>query len=325
MSSARLSDTCRPRANRIQFRIGSVGVSVTCELQETLEDLVALYGGSRENRVPADQTINIEVRTAGRSLLGRRRYSIWGDGEELFKNRGRDEVLPYIEWGINWCVIAAHAGYLQFHAATLARDGQAVIFVGPSGTGKSTLAAGLLARGWQYLSDEFALIDPDTLLVHPFPKALCVKAGSFDVVERLKLPIWRRRHYVKAFKGRVGYISTRDIAEQLETSPRPVRLVVFPKYAEGAEARLYSIPRARAAFLLAQHVLNRNTFDGEAIPILSDVVRNADSVRLDAGSLDVTCDLVESLLSSGVTSAQTHAVPEPKCGTAVSAVSLEHA
>jgi len=307
MSPAHNGDTRRLQDNRIRFRIGSVGVSVTSELEEALEDLAALYGDSREDCASSDPIINIEVRTGRRSPLGRRRYAIWGDGEELFANRRRNEVLPYVEWGINWRVIAARTDYLQLHAATLAYDGQAVVFAGPSGTGKSTLAAGLLARGWSYLSDEFALIDPDTLLVHPFPKALCIKAGAFSAVEGLKLPVWRRRHYVKAFKGHVGYISTRDITPQVATGPCPIRFIVFPRYAEGTETRLYSLPRARAAFLLAQHVLNRDTFGGRMISILSDVVRDAECVRLEAGPLDTTCDLVESLVSSSTTPAVAHA------------------
>jgi HprK-related kinase A len=298
MSATRGGDQSSLPGGRLRFRIGSVGISVTSELDEALEDLAVLYGDGCESRAGSDPTIQMEVRKGRRSLLGGRRYGIWGDGEELFADRRRNEVLPYVEWGINWRVIAARTEYLQLHAATLARDGQAVVFAGPSGTGKSTLAAGLLSRGWSYLSDEFALIDPDTRLVHPFPKALCVKAGAFAEVERLKLPIWRRRHYVKAFKGRVGYISTRDIAPQVQTRPCPIRFIIFPRYAEGTETRLFSMPRGRAAFLLAQHVLNRQALGGRVISTLSDVVRDAQCLRLEAGALEATCDRIESLLSS---------------------------
>jgi HprK-related kinase A len=306
MRPARTADARCLQDRRVRFGIGAIGISVTSELEEALEDLGALYGGSRERCPPSDAAIRMEVRAGRRSPLGRRRYAIWGDGEELFTNRRRDEVLPYIEWGINWRVISTRTDYLQLHAATLAFKGQAVVFAGPSGSGKSTLAAGLLSRGWSYLSDEFALIDPETLLVHPFPKALCLKAGAFDVVEHLKLPVWRRRHYVKAFKGQVGYISTRTIARQVEANPCPIRYVVFPKYAEGTEARLYSLLRARAAFLLAQHVLNRRAFGGRTISILSNIVRDAECMRLESGPLDASCDLVESLVTSGDTPAQAH-------------------
>jgi len=251
MIAAHRRDTLRLRDAGIHFRIGRISISVRSELEDVLEDFALLYDSCRGSRTAADRTIHMDVRASKRSALGGKRFAVFGDGEQLFTSRRRDEVLPYLEWGINWRVIATRGEYLQLHAATLAYDGQAVVFAGPSGTGKSTLAAGLLARGWSYLSDEFALVDPDTLHVPPFPKALCIKAGSFDLVERLHLPLWRRRHYVKAFKGPVGYIRAQDVARQAETSPRPIRLVVFPRYAEGGEPRLYPVPRARAAFSLA--------------------------------------------------------------------------
>ncbi len=47
-------------------------------------------------------------------------------------------------------------GIAAWHAATAVRDGQAVILAGDSATGKSTLLAALLARGWAMLGDELA-------------------------------------------------------------------------------------------------------------------------------------------------------------------------
>jgi HprK-related kinase A len=296
MIAARGRDTLRPDDTCLRFRIGSISISVRSELAEVLEDFGVLYSGCRGSGTAPDRAIHMEVRASKRWAIDGGRYAILGDGETLFRNLRRDEALPYLEWGINWRVMATRSEYLQLHAATLAHNGRAVVFAGPSGTGKSTLAAGLVARGWSYLSDEFALIDPDTLRVHPFPKALCVKAGSFDLVERLNLPLWRRRHYVKAFKGRVGYISTQDIAPQVETRPRPIRCVLFPKYAEGGEPHLYPVSRARAAFSLAGYAFNRTVFGDQTVSVLSQVVRGAECFGVASGPLNRTCDLIEALL-----------------------------
>jgi hypothetical protein len=47
-------------------------------------------------------------------------------------------------------------GIVAWHAATAIRNGEAVILAGDSATGKSTLLAALLARGWEMLGDELA-------------------------------------------------------------------------------------------------------------------------------------------------------------------------
>ncbi|MBN1344898.1 MAG: hypothetical protein JXQ73_19545 [Phycisphaerae bacterium] len=285
-----------------RFRIGEFDVALRSELDEVVEDFAALYGQNRDAYRRTGETIRIEVRRGKRSLLAGRQYAIWGDGEQLWATRRRNEVLPYVEWGINWRVIKTRAEYLQVHAATLSHKGQGMLFAAKAGSGKSTLAAGLLARGWQYLSDEFALIHPETLRVHPFPKPVCVKAGSFEVVEALRLPLWRRRHYVKVLKGRVGYVSPHHIGPDSVGGPCRVRHIIFPLYAEGTEPCLREIPRAEAAFELAEMAFNRNAFGPRAMTILSDLVRGAKCYRLDAGSIHETCDLIESLVRQDVCS-----------------------
>ncbi len=280
----------------MSFQIGEIPVSLTSDRADVLDDFAALYDGCRCDSLPSDHTIHMRIGSSRRRLLGRGRHHIFGDGEELFTGRRRAELLPYLEWGINWRVITRRAEFLQLHAAALARDGMALLLVGDSGVGKSTLAAGLISRGWEYLSDEFALIHPATLRVHPFPKALCVKEGSFDAVTGLGLPLWRRGHYVKAFKGPVGYVRTADLGPRVATEPSPIRFVVFPRYAAGSEARLFPLARGSAAFLLAANAFNRNVFRERTVSILSRVVREARCVRLDTGDLRDTCDLIESQL-----------------------------
>ncbi len=63
-------------------------------------------------------------------------------------------------------------GYVLLHAAGLARpDGSVLGLVAPSGTGKSTAATWLAARGWGYVTDELLAIGPD-LTVLPYPKPI---------------------------------------------------------------------------------------------------------------------------------------------------------
>lgn len=293
--------TIRQDASRLDFRIGDVDVCVQSDLAEVVEDLAVLYGGcSQDGPTGNGPAIRMEVRRSKRSLFGGSEYVVSGDGEPLWSTRRRCEVLPYVEWGINWRLIATRPEYLQLHAATLSCAGQGLLLAGESGFGKSTLAAALMARGWSYLSDEFALIEPGTLQLHPFPKALCIKSGSFGLVERLDLPLRRRRHYVKALKGRVGYVSPHEAGPNVVADPCPVRWIVFPRYDEGQEPQLYPISRAQAAMSLAGFAFNRQMFGERATSILGDVVRGARCFGMRSGPIDETCDLIESLVQDSL-------------------------
>jgi HprK-related kinase A len=279
----------------LHFRLGEIGISLRSEPAGPREDFASLYRPFRLDHPGPGETIRMEVRKAGRCS---RRFAIVGDGEPIGKTVARDEVMPYLEWGINWRVIARFPEFLQLHAASLARMGQAVIFAGDSGRGKSTLSAALLARGWKYLSDEFALVQTETLRLHPFPKAVCLKEGAFDVVNQLDLSLWQRRYFIKALKGRVGYLCPHDVAPRPIADPSPIRFVVFPKYTEGAAPRLQPLSRAEAAFSLARSVMNRDAVGHCAVSILAEVVRNADCFVLESGPIAATCDLLDALFAS---------------------------
>ena len=286
--------------DRVHLRIGVVDVMVRSDLPDVLEDLEAIYSDAvcRGSSQAGRPVVNITVEARKRSMLARREYAVSGDGHELWSTTKTNEVLPYVEWGINWRVIATRPEYLQIHAATLSRNGRGLIMAAESGFGKTTLAAGLLARGWEYLSDEFALIDPSDLRINPFPKALCVKHGSFPVMERLGLPLWRQRHYVKALKGEVGYVNPLAGCRTIVAEPCPVRLIVFPRYAENARPRLYPISRAQAAFELARHALNRNVHGSSTASILSELARGAECYALDSGAIEETCDTLDRLVGA---------------------------
>ncbi len=275
-----------------RFRIGDLDIVVRSDAHELLDDFAALYPGSTRAEPAHGRTIRMDVRKIGRSRLQRKRYDIYGDGELIHPDIRAAELLPYLEWGITWCLVIGCSEYVQVHAASMARDGRGLVLAGDSGAGKSTLAAGLMARGWDYLCDEFALVHPGTLKLHPYPKAVCIKAGSFDAVSRLGLRFTRNRHYVKSIKGKVGYISLSQTDTRI-ASPCPVRLVLFPRYTGAVSPRLRPMTRAEAALNLASQTLNRDAFGHRVIPVLGQVTRDARCFGLDSGRLDETCDLIE--------------------------------
>lgn len=282
---------CGSEATRY-YRIGEVPIAVQSDFAEALEDFEHLYGSFRSAPL-REGAIVMEARAEAGRVFGRRRYDIYGDGLRIFSGRKATEVFPYLEWGINWRVVRRHGRLLQLHAATLGRAGRTMLFAGNSGCGKSTLAAVLLARGWKYFGDEFALIDVETMHVRPFPKALCVKSGSFELVRRLELPLFRRRHYSKDFKGPVGYIDPRVRCESVATCPAPVDYIIFPQYSPDRVPDLVALPRAAAAFELARCTFNPGDFGRRFMPLVCEFVRRSTCLRLFTGDPGETGECLE--------------------------------
>jgi HprK-related kinase A len=288
--------TTRKNETPAAFRIGELDVVVRSDLRGVLDDFAAMYPGCARRDPGARDAIRMEIKRDGRTRFGRRRYAVHGDGEKIHEHLHPDEVLPHLEWGLSWRIVARCHNYLQLHAASMAHEGKGVVLAGDSGAGKSTLAAALLARGWKYFCDEFALVDATTLKLHPYPKAVCIKAGSFDVIERLGLRLARGRHYIKALKGKVGYVSPADVGTDNIAEPCPARYVIFPSYSGAEKSRLYPVSKARAAFALLKTALNRDVFGERAVPIVGGVVRGARCLGLETGPIEETCDRLERLV-----------------------------
>jgi hypothetical protein len=77
------------------------------------------------------------------------------------------------------------AGHLVLHAAALERRGQALLLAGPTHAGKTTLALGLLDRGFRLLSDDFSPIERESGRIEPFLKALGIRPGPGRHLARL--------------------------------------------------------------------------------------------------------------------------------------------
>jgi hypothetical protein len=78
-------------------------------------------------------------------------------------------------------------GLVAIHAAVLIHDGRAIVVPGPSYAGKTMLALAAMEAGIVVTSDEYALVDPRSGLVHGWPRPLRIRRGTGHV-ERRALP-----------------------------------------------------------------------------------------------------------------------------------------
>lgn len=133
--------------------------------------------------LPATSKADITISVVDRGRDGAGRYRVIIDNEILFRLPSPEEAADSVLTQLNLLAIGHTPDKLLFHGGAVERNGLVVTVLGPSGLGKSTLTAALVQRGWGYLSDELVTVDPSSLRVEPYPKALDLSDESLELLD----------------------------------------------------------------------------------------------------------------------------------------------
>ncbi|MGB0716156.1 MAG: hypothetical protein ACPGXK_09775 [Phycisphaerae bacterium] len=287
--------SCRtPNIESRDYQIGAIRIRVSSSITELLEEHRSLYKDfATEDKGEAPIHITIEPEKA--SLFQRRRYIIRVNNDIQYEPARYDQVLPYVEWAMNFQIPQRYHTYLQFHASSLSRHGLGLIMPGQSGSGKSTLTAALLHHGWDYLCDEFALIHHQTMQMHPYPRAVCIKKPSYEPLQDYGLSVSNTRYYFKGSKGYVTFINPHRIRQNAIGRACPPRFLVFPTYRDNQHPSLEPISRSEAAFELHRHCFNLLNCSRPGLDIIAGFIAQTECYRLNAGPLHETVPLLDEM------------------------------
>jgi len=217
------------------------------------------------------------------------------DGQVPFEPLPEAHAFPMLEWGLNWCVSTRAHAYLMIHAAVVERDGMAAILPAPPGSGKSTLCAALVHRGWRLLSDELALLRPHDGLLVPVPRPVSLKNRSIDVVRGYVAGAVLSRPVSNTTKGTVAHLKAPpDSVARAHEAARPA-WIVFPKYEAGAATSLIPIPPARAFFRVADNAFNYSEMGARGFATLAGTIERCASYDFRYSDLDEAMALFAAL------------------------------
>ncbi|HEY8907007.1 MAG TPA: HprK-related kinase A [Rhodoferax sp.] len=219
------------------------------------------------------------------------------DGVEVFIPLPEDHAFPLLEWSMNWCISMHAHQYLLLHSAVIEREGCAVIMPAPPGSGKSTLCAGLINRGWRLLSDELALISLTDASITPLGRPVSLKNQSIEIIRRFVPDAVFSRTVHDTSKGSVSLLKVpTDQLLRIKESARP-RWVIFPKYVASSQAQL--TPRSKANSMLE---LGRNSFNYMVLGLagfeaLTKVIDASDCYDFQYSQLDDAVEVFDELAS----------------------------
>jgi hypothetical protein len=182
------------------------------------------------------------------------------------------------------------AGQLHLHAGFVAWRGQGVLVAGTDGSGKSTLIAELVRRGFDYFTDELVGFDR-ALKSSSFPKPLSVRAGSFGLLAEVD----PARTGVGSASAKVWHVPATTLRPGcLGTEARPVALV-FVRYVASASVELEELHPADAARRLLADSPDPPAFRAEGMRRAAELCAGLRCVQLTYGDDERAITAVRTL------------------------------
>jgi HprK-related kinase A len=270
-----------------RFRIGS-------DWREPIATLSSLYAPYPQTKgdIP-NFTVRLEALSLFRRFV-RPSVAITGDYRvpEALPVALRHALLA-AEMAMNLQMALGERRFLLLHASSVEKDGKALIITGESGAGKSTLSALLGSRGWRFMGDEFALIDPVSGLVHPFPRPVSLKNESVVVMQTL-LPNASFGPLLEGTpKGNIRHLVPATAAIEAMTIPAKPALILFPRFGAARAVRMMGL--SEIFVRLTQASTNYVTLGQAGFSALTQLVQHVPTRAIDYPDTQTALSLVDEL------------------------------
>lgn len=276
----------RTRVGPITFRVGSAWGAPMRALRFLYQDYpdageVADYSVRLEPARPWRRWVRPSVAIGGDYMLP--------DAAPLPLAHG----LIAAEMAMNLQVALGERRFLLLHAASVEKDGRAMILTGESGAGKSTLSALLGERGWRFMGDEFALLDPASGLLHPFPRPVSLKNEAITFMEGQVAADRFGLVMEGTPKGRLRHMRPPADALARMDEPAPPALILFPRFGKARDVR--PVGPAEAFMRLTQASTNYVAMGETGFGALTGLVQSCPSVAIDYPDAETAFELIDLL------------------------------
>ena len=282
----------------VAFSVGPFVVSLISSIPRVAEGIYQLYGEYPLAAEGADRFVDYYL-SLGHGRGVRRWYHpqvhFVYDGLQPFKPLPLSQALPLFEWGLNWCVASQMHSYLLIHAAVVERNGVAIILPAPPGSGKSTLCAGLISRGWRLFSDELAIISMADGSVVPCPRPIGLKNESIQIMRDYEPQAVISRESRDTRKGTVALMKAPSESIRRAHETARVGGIIFPRYQSGAEALMTSRSKAQTGLYLADNSFNYSVTGARGFQLLADLVDGAECLEFTYSRLDDAVRMFDAL------------------------------
>ncbi|MCB4436276.1 HprK-related kinase A [Alteromonas sp. McT4-15] len=270
--------------------------AIKTDIPQVADSIEMLYGDVlRDDSTLTLPTYDVEIKHA--SLLRRLlkpQTQFFCDQREPFLPMPSDKSLAMFEWGLNWIVSAHEFRHVILHSAVLAKNNKAILFPAPPGSGKSTLTSWLSHNGWRLLSDEMALMTPNTTEVTPFVRPICLKNNAINLANSW-FPSGRFSHISpNTHKGDVVHLSPPTASWDARREKAEVVAIVYPQYSADTYCDIYELSKAEAFSTLTTNAFNYGVLGGLGFSTLTNLVEKSKTFEVRYNNLEELQSFLEN-------------------------------
>ena len=280
----------------LDLRTGGFTCRIRTELPEVVGNIALMYADCAAGAAAGFADFHVRLaRPHGLRRWWRPQVLFHFDGRVPFKPLPLKQAYPMMEWGLNWCISNHAHQYLILHAAVVEKDGRALVFPAPPGSGKSTLCAALVGHGWRLLSDELGLIDLRDGSFAALARPINLKNRSIDIIrERLPQAVLSQPFHDTG-KGTVALVRPPSDSVLRSAEPATPAWIVTVRYEAGAPTRFTRCGKGHMFMRVADTAFNYTLLAQRGFHALGRLIADSDCFDLSYSRLDEAIALFDAL------------------------------
>lgn len=219
-------------------------------------------------------------------------YEIFIDGRKKHQTNWKSELFSHLEWMITCNTLSHLQEFFQLHAGAVVKGGKVILLPAGHGSGKTTLTLSLTKNRYRCLSDDIVLINPESLMVIPFPRSFLIKDGAIKKLAKSDLIDKKNGYYCKS-EG-ILYFNP-DTRNKLSVRKVKPYAIVELKHNRRFKNELRPVSKSQMCIKLLKQSFNIHNYKRKAVTILTGLVRESKCYSLKTNNVNDAVRLVSQI------------------------------
>lgn len=276
----------------LDLRLLGLLVRVETEDGTFLRDLARCFEttvpGPASPPLPRKEDLKVSVRQQDRKGGGKTGWELLTEPPQALRCRrvSRSQGAVLLTSELTQWAVANSTGHYVFHAGVVARDGRALMLPGGPSSGKTTLTAALVQRGFALLSDEVGAIAVRSGHLVDYPRSLSVRPDVLRLLGLKPTAGWRPSDREGIMLGVAELKGVRALGGA-EPS-----LIIAPRFHKDEPTRLERLRPGPAVLALMEASCSQRRFKVAGLDLVIDLARRVPCFRLYFSDLATAIDKI---------------------------------